>query len=92
MVKVKWRTLTQPITQGTQCLWFTLVLPCLQILSKILSRLWQRITQDKQFALVFAIALALILFSIIFGILPTRQNFEGNLLVRSLSFTNTDSE
>lgn len=92
MVKVKWRTLTQPITQGTQCLWVILVLPCLQILSKILSRLWRRITQDKQFALVFAISFALILFSIIFGILPTRQNFEGNLLVRSLSFTNTDSE
>lgn len=91
MVKVKWRTLTQPITQGIRCLWFTFALPCIQILSKILSHLWRRITQDKQFALVFTIALALILI-IIFGILPTRQNFEGNLLVRSLSFTNTDSD
>jgi hypothetical protein len=92
MAAMKWRTHRKHLTQTTRWLWFHFILPGFSIPAKLLSFLWRRIRQDKQFAVVLFSTIALILFLIVFGILPTSQPFEGSLLVRSLSFTNSDSD
>jgi hypothetical protein len=92
MVKIKsGHPLTKKIIQGIKWCWLKLVLPCLQFISRIVRRFWKVITRDKQFFFVFLITVTLIIGLLLFGILPTSQNFEGNLLVSSLSFTSNES-
>ena len=53
---------------------------------------WRFIRKNLKFCTVFIVTLALVFLSIFWGIIPVKQNFEGNLLVKSFSFTCQENE
>lgn len=87
-----WRNFSKAIGQGFRWFWFKLIRPLILGVVSIFSSLWQFLARNIQFAIVFLITIALVLFSVLFCLLPTTQNFEGSLIVKSLSFTNTQSD
>ncbi len=48
--------------------------------------------KNQKFTIVFLATLSLVFLSIFGGIIPVKQNFEGNLLVKSFSFTCQENE
>ena len=87
-----WRNFSKAISQRLKWFWLKLIRPLILGVVFIFSSLWQFLTRNIQFAIVFLITIALVLFSVLFCLLPTTQNFEGSLIVKSLSFTNTQSD
>ncbi len=95
MAEIKWRTLRKYFSQTLQWLWFRLIWPSFRCLAVFLNHLWERISKDKQYAFNFFLTLVVILGSlslVMLNTLPTSHNFEGKLLVSSLSFTNNESD
>jgi hypothetical protein len=87
-----WRTFTKLISQGCKWFWFKLIRPLILGVVFISISFWRIFTRSIQFTIVSLITIALVLFAVLFCLLPTTQNFEGNLTVKSLSFTNTQSD
>ncbi|MFN5514405.1 MAG: hypothetical protein ACK5CA_06575 [Cyanobacteriota bacterium] len=88
MVKVKWRRLAQLPLQIGKTIWNYLLKPIVRLINPFFSLIQQRIRQDREFAVVLVLTFALVVALIFGAILPVSQPFEGNLLVRSFSFTN----
>ena len=86
------QTLTKNLLNIIKWFWFKLVLPVLIAISKIIKSWGKILTKDRQFTIVLLITIALIIGLFFFCIVPTSQNFEGNLLVSSLSFTSQGSD
>jgi hypothetical protein len=87
-----WRNFSKAISQRLKWCWLRLIRPLILGIVFIFSSLWQFLARNIRFIFVLSLTIALILFCILCGILPTTQNFEGNLTVKSLSFTNTQSD
>jgi hypothetical protein len=87
-----WRNFSKAISQRLKWCWFKLIRPLILGVVFIFGSLWQFLARNIQFTIVFLITIALVLFAVLFCLLPTTQNFEGNLTVKSLSFTNTQSD
>lgn len=87
-----WRNFSKAISQRLKWCWLKLIRPLIFGLVFIFSSVWQFLARNIQFTIVFLITIALVLFSVLFCLLPTTQNFEGSLTIKSLSFTNTQSD